>query len=447
MEPPTPRSSNRNEATPAPARWSASTANSRKPPESESLSWSPLPLIRTTAACGPSPSGNVNSPARTMSPLEKTTSSRRNDTPSPSSLGSSKRCSQKVSAMLAWVNSPSITPSRTSPSQMARPMGESNSKWMRPASSTTFDSGKPDTPWMSIVPRRPSPDAVTSTAKGRSVGPGIEIAPSQCPSRSADPTPVVLAASGASGSAGACGCADWLVAGVLATVSTGSGAGEGLATVSSATSAAFDSAGGSGSAGGSETCVESTAAAGAGAASEGEGSWPPHAAAASSSTMTTEARSLIGLSSAIKRIAQADGIEPTALRPARRERPGGATHHPWVVRSTRRCGERTRESRESLGQDMFGGQRERLFPEAFPRDPPAPGRCPFGRSWAGLWVPEMVSWLVRRCVMSRQRKTERRVATAVRLPESLHHELQDQAELGGSLKAWIGLRSYVGYIP
>ena len=39
---------------------------------SESLSWSPLPLIRTTAACGPSLSGNINSPARTMSPLEKT---------------------------------------------------------------------------------------------------------------------------------------------------------------------------------------------------------------------------------------------------------------------------------------------------------------------------------------------------------------------------------------
>ena len=27
---------------------------------------------------------------------------------------------------------------------------------------------------------------------------------------------------------------------------------------------------------------------------------------------------------------------------------------------------------------------------------------------------------------------------------NLHHELQDQAELGGSLKAWTGLRSYVG---
>ena len=209
-------------------------------------------------------------------------------------------------------------------------MGESNSKWMRPASSTTFDSGKPDTPWMSIVPRIPSPDAVMSTAKGRSVGPGIEIAPSQCPSRPAGPRPVVLAASGASGSAGASGCADWLVAGVLSTVSTGSGVGEGLSTVSSATSGAFDSAGGSGSAGGAETCVESTAAAAAGAASEGEGSCPPHAAAASSSMMPTEARSLMGLSSAIKRIAQADGLEPTVLRPARREWPGGATHHPWM---------------------------------------------------------------------------------------------------------------------
>ena len=31
--------------------------------------------------------------------------------------------------------------------------------------------------------------------------------------------------------------------------------------------------------------------------------------------------------------------------------------------------------------------------------------------------------------MSRHRKTENRVATAVRLPEGLHHELQDQAEL------------------
>ena len=147
-------------------------------------------------------------------------------------------------------------------------MGESNSKWMRPASSTTFDSGKPDTPWMSIVPRRPSPDAVMSTAKGRSVGPGIEIAPSQCPSRSADPTPVAPAASGVSGSAGADGCAGWLVAVVLSTVSAGSG----LATVSSATSGASDSAAGSGSAGDADTSVESTAASGAGAASEGESS-------------------------------------------------------------------------------------------------------------------------------------------------------------------------------
>ena len=285
-EPPTPRSSNRNEATPAPARWLASTANSRKratPAETESLSCAPLPLIRTTPGCGPSPEGNVNSPARTMSPLEKTTSVRRNDAASPSSPGSSKRCIQKVSIMPAWVNSPSITPSITSPSQTASPSGESSSKWRRPASSTTFDSGKPGTPWMSTVPRRPSPDAVRTTANGRSVGPAIEIPPSQRPSRSADPTPVAPAASGASGSAGS--CTGWLVAGVTSTASTGSG-GAGvsaeLAAVSSTTSGAIGSAGGVGSTGGSAggvvAGVASAVAAGAGAgpgvgaASEEDGS-------------------------------------------------------------------------------------------------------------------------------------------------------------------------------
>ena len=96
---------------------------------------------------------------------------------------------------------------------------------------------------------------------------------------------------------------------------------------------------------------------------------------------------------------------------------------------------------------MFAGQRERLFPEAFPRDPPAPSRCPFGRSWAGLWVPDIVSWLVTGVLCLVNVRRTGGVATAVRLPESLHHELQDQAELGGSLKAWTGLRSYVGYIP
>ena len=158
--------------------------------------------------------------------------------------------------MPAWVKSPSITPSLTSPSQMASPMGEFNSKWMRSASSTTFDNGKPDTPWMSIVARRPSPDAVMSTAKGRAVGPGMEISPSQRPSRSSSPIPFPSASPGASGSAGAGASvgvdasAGRLVVGVVSVDSADSGAEVGLAAVASGVSAVLVSAGVGGSASG-----------------------------------------------------------------------------------------------------------------------------------------------------------------------------------------------------
>ena len=176
-------SSNRKEATPAPARWSASTANRRKPAMSESLSWSPLPLTRTTAGCGPSPSGNVNSPARTMSPLEKTTSSRRNAAPSPSAAGGILEALQPEGLRHAGLGELALD---HAVAHFPRPRWRA--RW---ASSTRSGCGSHraqrstgasrHTPWMLIVARRTSPDTVMSTAKGRAVGPGMEISPSPAP--------------------------------------------------------------------------------------------------------------------------------------------------------------------------------------------------------------------------------------------------------------------------
>ena len=48
--------------------------------------------------------------------------------------------------------------------------------------------------------------------------------------------------------------------------------------------------------------------------------------------------------------------------------------------------------------------------------------------------------------MPRQRSTERRVATAVRLPESLHHQLQDQAELRDVSVNFLVVRAVAKYL-
>ena len=48
--------------------------------------------------------------------------------------------------------------------------------------------------------------------------------------------------------------------------------------------------------------------------------------------------------------------------------------------------------------------------------------------------------------MSRHRKTEHRVATAVRLPEGLHHELQDQAELRDVSVNFLVVRAVTQYL-
>ena len=48
--------------------------------------------------------------------------------------------------------------------------------------------------------------------------------------------------------------------------------------------------------------------------------------------------------------------------------------------------------------------------------------------------------------MSRYSKTEKRVATAVRLPESLHHQLQDQAELRDVSVNFLVVRAMTKYL-
>ncbi len=48
--------------------------------------------------------------------------------------------------------------------------------------------------------------------------------------------------------------------------------------------------------------------------------------------------------------------------------------------------------------------------------------------------------------MPRQRNTEQRVATAVRLPESLHHQLQDQAELRDVSVNFLVVRAVAKYL-
>ena len=49
-------------------------------------------------------------------------------------------------------------------------------------------------------------------------------------------------------------------------------------------------------------------------------------------------------------------------------------------------------------------------------------------------------------IMARQRKMEKRVATAVRLPESLHHQLQDQADLRDVSVNFLVVRAVTQYL-
>ena len=48
--------------------------------------------------------------------------------------------------------------------------------------------------------------------------------------------------------------------------------------------------------------------------------------------------------------------------------------------------------------------------------------------------------------LARQRNTEKRVATAVRLPESLHHQLQDQADLRDVSVNFLVVRAVAQYL-
>lgn len=48
--------------------------------------------------------------------------------------------------------------------------------------------------------------------------------------------------------------------------------------------------------------------------------------------------------------------------------------------------------------------------------------------------------------MPSKRRTERRVATAVRLPESLHHQLQDQADLRDVSVNFLVVRAVTKYL-
>lgn len=48
--------------------------------------------------------------------------------------------------------------------------------------------------------------------------------------------------------------------------------------------------------------------------------------------------------------------------------------------------------------------------------------------------------------MARQRKAEKRIATAVRIPESIHHQLQDQAELRDVSVNFLVVRAVTQYL-